>query len=313
MRILFGAGANGDIVKSIQTKLIERGFATRVDGDFGSSTAAAVKGFQSSNSLAPSGSVDEDTWSGLMERPVPEVSERSLQLTASFEGHGFGLAVGNFDGALITWGIIGFTLASGEISSIVLAVQSSNPDLVKQAFGSDTDELLQLMTADRGFQTSWANEHTVGGRGLAEPWKTMFASFGAIPEVQQEQLKHVRRDYLNPAIRTASQLRFTSELGLALCFDIHVQNGGIKAATMSTILAELQNTEESDARTIVANAVADSARPRFQADVRSRKLTIATGTGNVHGRNYVLENWGLSTEFSSSELTSAVRAAAAGG
>jgi peptidoglycan hydrolase-like protein with peptidoglycan-binding domain len=313
MRILFGAGAKGDIVRTIQTHLVERGFPTGIDGDFGSSTAAAVKGFQSSNSLTPSGGLDENTWSNLMGRPIPEVSERSLQLTASFEGHGFGLAVGNFDGALVTWGIIGFTLVSGEIPSIVQAVQSSNPALVKQAFSSNTDELLQLMTADRGFQTSWANEHTVGGRGLAEPWKTMFASFGAIPEVQQEQLKHVRRDYLNPAIQTALKLGFTSELGLALCFDIHVQNGGIKPATFSTVLAELPNTDESDARTIVANAVADSALPRFQADVRSRKLTIATGTGNVHGRNYVLENWGLSKEFSSSELTSAVRTTAVGG
>jgi hypothetical protein len=168
------------------------------------------------------------------------------------------------------------------------------------------------MRADRAFQTSWANEHTVGGRALVEPWKTMFASFGALPEVQQEQLKHVRRDYLNPAIQTALKLGFSSELGLALCFDIHVQNGGIKPATMSTVLTDIQNKEEGDARAIVANAVADSALPKFQADVRSRKLTIATGAGNVHGRNYVLENWGLSKEFSSSELTGAVLTVAAG-
>ena len=140
----------------------------------------------------------------------------------------------------------------------------------------------------------------------------MFAAFGAIPEVQLEQLKRVRGDYLNPAIQTGLKLGFTSELGLALCFDIHVQNGGIKPATISAVLPKIQNIDEDDARVIVANAVADSALPRFQADVRSRKLTMATGTGSVHGGNYVLENWGLSKEFSCNELIGTGQAATTG-
>jgi hypothetical protein len=130
----------------------------------------------------------------------------------------------------------------------------------------------------------------------------MFAAFGAIPEVQQEQLKHVLNDYLQPAIITANRLGFESELGLALCFDIHVQNGGIKAATLGQILPQIQQIREAAARRIVANAVADSARPQFQEDVRVRKLTIATGAGRVHKQDYVLEKWGLSGDFSAPDL-----------
>lgn len=303
MRTLFGVGARGDTIRAIQTALTSAGFDTNgVDGVFGGGTNSAVKGFQTANSLTVSGAIDDTTWQQLMNRPAPTASERSLQLTANFEGHGFGLAVGNFDGALLTWGIIGFTLASGEIQSIVRAINNNFPDRVAQAFGDKTNELLQLINADRQFQTSWSNQNTVDGRALAEPWKGMFAAFGAIPEVQAEQLKHVQNDYLNPAIATARKLGFTSELGLALCFDIHVQNGGIKAATMAQVLPQIQQLGEDDARTIVANACADSARTQFQSDVRSRKLTIATGAGNVHGRNYVLENWGLSAAFQADEL-----------
>lgn len=305
MRTLFGIGARGDTIRAIQTALTTAGFDTgSADGVFGQATASAVVRFQAADSLTASGEIDDRTWQQLMNRPVPAASERSLQLTANFEGHGYGLAVGNFDGALLTWGIIGFTLASGEIQAIVRAINSNFPDKVVQAFGDDADELLQLINSDLQFQTSWANEHTVAGRALAQPWKGMFAAFGAMPEVQQEQLKHVQSDYLDPAIATAAKLGFTSELGLALCFDIHVQNGGIKAATMAQVLPQIQQLAEDDARKIVSNAVADSAKPEFQVDVRSRKLTIATGIGNVHGRNYVLEKWGLSAAFQADELKS---------
>jgi len=87
-----------------------------------------------------------------------------------------------------------------------------------------------------------------------------------------------------------------------MCFDIHVQEGGIKGATFDQILPQIQQIPEDAARKIVANAVADSARPQFQGDVRERKLTIANGTGRVHGRDYVLDKWGLSGAVSAPEL-----------
>ncbi len=303
MRTYFAIGAQGDLVREVQQNLAQRGFSPgNPDGNYGPNTANAVKAFQGTNAQPQTGSIDDNTWTPLMNKPIPSVSERSLQLTSSFEGHGFELAVGNFDGALLTWGIIGFTLASGEIQQIVLSINSQFPDVVRQAFGDSTDELLNLMRADRDFQTNWANAHTVNGRALAEPWKSMFAAFGAAPEVQAEQLKRVQSAYMLPAIQTAGKLGFTSELGLALCFDVHVQNGGIKPPVMAQILPQLQGMQEADARALVANAVADSARPQFQADVRSRKLTIAKGSGNVHGKQYVLQNWGLDGAFSAAEL-----------
>jgi hypothetical protein len=32
---------------------------------------------------------------------------------------------------------------------------------------------------------------------------------------------------------------------------------------------------------------------KFREDVRHRKLTVATGSGQVHGGTFVLRNWGL--------------------
>jgi hypothetical protein len=239
-----------------------------------------------------------------MQTPIPAVAQRALELTAAFEGHGYELAVGNFDGALLTWGIIGFTLVGGEIQNIVQTVNNSNPQLLDQAFGASKAELLQLVSAPKAQQLAWANAHTLPNGSLVQPWRTMFATFGSFPEVQSEQLRHVREDYLGPAISTARELGFRSELGLALTFDIHVQNGGIKSTALARIRQQsTPGISESDLRVIVANAVADSSRPAFMEDVRSRKLALSTGQGIVHGHNFVMENWEISSTFSADELS----------
>jgi hypothetical protein len=75
-----------------------------------------------------------------------------------------------------------------------------------------------------------------------------------------------------------------------------VQNGGVKATARQQIDAELSENpvaSERDRRIIIANAVADKARAEFREDVRSRKLTLATGAGKVHGLTFLLRNWGL--------------------
>lgn len=304
MRTLLGIGAMGEIVRKVQSSVTKAGFdAKGTDGIYGNDTGKAVQAFQSDQSLAATGAVDETTWTALVNAPAPAVGERSLQLTSSFENHGFGLAIGNCDGALLTWGIIGFTMASGEVKEIVLAIHRSAPELVAQAFGAGADSLLSILETSRDEQKAWADSITLPNGMLAEPWRTRFQTFGSFPEVQQEQIRRVQRDYLAPAIRTAKKLGFTSELGLALCFDIQVQNGGIKTAAASQIKEQRRpEMSEAELRTVVANAVADRSKRKWREDVRRRKLTIATGEGVVHGYHYVLENWGLAAEFAAAEL-----------
>lgn len=310
-RPFFAIGAIGDVVQEIQQALIAAGCKLKSAGRiYGNDTFNAVKEFQNTNSLEPTGAVDDPTWQTLMHRSVPSSGERSLQLTAAFEGHGYELAVGNFDRALLTWGIIGFTMASNEVQNIVLTINKAHPELVEKAFGANLDELLQLMRADRDFQKQWANAHTLRNGALGEPWKSMFAVFGSLPEVQAEQRRHVQVDYMDRAISTARKLGFTSELGLALCFDIHVQDGGIKQAVMKSILQQTRPGTELELRKLVANAVADSAAAKWKEDVRRRKLTVATGDGTVHGYKYYLDNWGLSGDVAATELSPGAATAA---
>jgi putative peptidoglycan binding protein len=307
-RILLAPGTLGELVKCIQRALVQNGCALHADGVYGEGTCEALRSFQSKNSLTVSGTVEEATWTALMRRPVPPVAERCLYLTSALEGHGFELAVGNFDGAMLTWGIVGFTMRSGHVQKIVQAIDNTRPELVHRAFGAQRDELLQLMSSASEFQKNWATAHTLKNGLLAEPWRSMFAQFGAVPEVQTEQLRQAHADYLEPAIRTARQLRFTSELGLALSFDIHVQNGGLRPQVWSSIQRQVcDGMPELERRRIVANSVA-AAAGKWCEDVRARKLTIANGEGTVHGHHCVLENWGLSGDVAAPELALAAHA-----
>ena len=53
--------------------------------------------------MEPTGEADTESWKKSMRSAVSTVADRCLQLTAAFEGHGFGRVQGNFDGAGIRW------------------------------------------------------------------------------------------------------------------------------------------------------------------------------------------------------------------
>ena len=297
-RTLFGSGAKGEIIRRIQKQLEAHGFyKDAVDGVYGNDTLTAVAAFQHAKEIEPTGEVDDATWQALMEAPIPPVDERCLCLTATFEGHGYTLAQGNFDGAGVTWGIIGFTLKHGELAKIIQEAFAEEPDTVRKAFGEHTDELLAVFRKPMNEQIAWADSISLGKSKatLAEPWKTAFARFGETAIAQRLQLEHVHESYYLPALATAKKFGLKSELSAALCFDIHVQNGGIKGAAEKQIRAAITpGAKESEIRVAIANAVADNALAEWREDVRERKLAIAKGEGSVHGsKPILLRNWGL--------------------
>jgi len=298
-RVLFAKRAQGAIIKRIQQKLSQEGYySLGLDGDYWVGTESAVRQFQADKGLVATGKVDDVTWEKLMGEAIPGVQDRCLQLTAAFEGHGFGKICGNWDGAWLTWGIVGFTLKHGELSRIVLEVFENDPEAVKEAFGNLTDELIRMMHAPGSEEEAWGNMISEGPKryDVKEPWKSAFARFGENEIVQRIQIRHAHEDYFAPAQRTAQHYQLTTEQGIALCFDIHVQNGSVGPNAQAAIQAALEARPPEDERAlriIIANAVADNAKPDSREDVRSRKLTIAEGKGEVHGVTFDLESWGL--------------------
>jgi hypothetical protein len=299
-RTYFGRGCRGDLVTTMQRALSSKDYYTgKLDGQFGGGTETAVKGLQADRGLFASGEVDEMTWNVMNETPLPSLVERCLGVVAAFEGHGYSLVVGNFDGAWLTWGVIGFTLKHGEIERIVLEAWAEDPQIVSNAFGPETTGLIgRFQRNDRNELRQWADSISVGPSKVkvAEPWRTGFMQLGQSALVKQTQLRRAVIDYFAPAQRTAHSFGLSTELGIALAFDIHVQNGGIAAPTAQAIreaFAQVPTDDELGRRRIIANAVAEHALPKYVEDVRKRKLTIAEGNGFVHGESFTLARWGL--------------------
>jgi hypothetical protein len=296
-RLLFGPGARGESVRTLQQKLTDAGFSTNgVDGDYGNGTVAAVKAYQQHHNVAASGTVDDATWTAITGAPMPSLLDRCLGLTSTFEGHGYTLAQGNFDGAGVTWGIIGFTLKGGELTKIVQQANAKDAAFVRNCFGDCTDELMKVLGEPWSQQLAWSDSVSSGSSKttLAEPYKSGFAKLGQSPLGQSIQQQHVADDYYKPALATAAKYGLKNELGIALCFDLHVQDGGISSTAGAQVRSQMHaGMSECDVRVLIANAVADHANPTWREDVRTRKLTVATGEGTVHGTHYLLKNWGL--------------------
>ena len=297
-RLLFAKGAKGDIIRRVQQELSALGLYTKaIDGDYGGGMVTAVRDFQTSKTLPVTGEIDDVTWEKLMNAPIPSVDDRCLGLTSTFEGHGFTLAQGNFDGAGVTWGIIGFTLAGGELKTIFTEACEQDEAAVRECFGDNLDVLRGIFDKPDAEQLAWADSVSEGEQKakLKEPWVSAFRKFGESELGQRLQLDRVNNRYQKTAADIMAKYGLTTELGHSLAFDIAVQNGSINDAAAAQIAAQMKpDMTEQQKREIIATAVGENARnQKYRQDVLDRKLTIARGEGVVHGTTYVLKNWGI--------------------
>ena len=293
-------GCFGDLVNILQVALQYEGFYTgAVDGDFGGGTERSVQAFQASTDQQQTGCADPTTWQRATRLDWPPLFERCLQATARLEGHGYQTVAGDFDGAGLTWGIIGFTLQHGEIQALVREAMLRDPDLVRSAFGASTDELMERLAGnDWDKLKDWTDSISVGPNrvGVGQPWRDGFRVLGASPLMKQMQRDRARRQYFDPSQVTVSELQLGGDLGAALAFDIHVQNGGVKPADRETFDARMSQASDRSPlarRVLLAQLVAASASARWRADVAARKQAIATGLGEVHGMRLDLSAWGM--------------------
>ena len=149
-------------------------------------------------------------------------------------------------------------------------------------------------------QIGWANSISDPNRkaNLQPEWKQAFARLGEEPVVKRIQLKRAEAGFFVPACAVAAQLHLDSELGIALAFDVHVQNGSFKDAVRESAATLPPTMSEAQRRLRLADWVADASSKKWREDVRERKRCIATGQGDVHGRAINVPSWGLADVLS---------------
>jgi len=290
----------GELVRQVQEMLEQRGASPGgADGIFGLDTENAVKAFQTRNALAADGKVTADLWQTLFGGESPDLFDRCLQLTADFEGHSYGKVVGNFDNAGLTWGIIGFTLLHGEIEKLLKQIKEEHPAIYAASLGDLADEIEAVFARGKAEQIAWADSVSTGRNryGVEAKWQEAFERLGSYPEVKAMQRQRAYDAYWTRAVSDAQRFGVRTEMGLALCFDIAVQNGGIdhggEEQRITYWIERHPGSEERDLRSRIAEVIADGSVPKYREDVLKRKLTLAEGRGTVHGAAYDLGDWAL--------------------
>ena len=304
--ILFRRSATGFkspkslLIKILQSALAQANFYTlRIDGEYGPGTEAALKKFQDARGTTADGRCRESDWEDITGLPPPSLFDRCLHLTAAFEGTGFEGAVGNFDGAGVTFGLIGMTLKS-DLPAFLNLVEREYPGTLARAFGANERTLRRILTASPAEKQNWANSISTGANryGLQAEWKDAFARLGSFPEVQKLQLDNARDLYWKICVKDAKRWRAANSLDVAMLYDTAVQMGGAGGRPSLASALDALMRAELDLKGVTrrrrwAQIIAQAANPRWQDDVQRRRLAIGEGQGAVHGERFTMADWGL--------------------
>jgi hypothetical protein len=306
-------GAAGADVEKIQSRLMElKLYRGLVDGNFGGGTEGAIKTFQRANGLPQDGCVGPVTWGKLFGNAKPPVSDmldkdialRCLSLTASFETGSmppdcFCGVAGDFDGQGISFGALQWNLGQGTLQPLLSEMFEQHAPVCRDIFHEHFEVVTALGVSTREEQIAFAR--SIQNRAnfrVNEPWRGMLKQLGRTSEFQQIQAAHAEKIH-QKALAMCRDYGLNTERGVALMFDICVQNGSISAVVRAQIQADfagLSDPSDQVARMrIIAIRRSAAARAEFVNDVRIRKLTLAEGEGIVHGIQYNLEEqFGLS-------------------
>jgi hypothetical protein len=301
-------GSSGSDVAKIQTRLAELGlYRGPVDSSFGGGTESAVKVFQRNNGLAQDGCVGNVTWSKLLpqgEAPKPStmldqpVSLRCLALTSSFETGNmppecFCGVTGDFDGQGISFGALQWNLGQGSLQPLLHEMFEKHEQVSRDIFHENFEVLKALRSSDKQEQLDFARSiQNLRNFKIDEPWRGMMKQLGRTSEFQGIQANHAAK-ILAKARAMCADYGLTTERGLALMFDICVQNGSISPVVQAQIHSDFtamsDRSDQVERMRIIAIRRSAAANARFVNDVRIRKMTIAEGRGTVHGIPYELE------------------------
>lgn len=298
-------GMSGEYVERVQQFLSRVAlYHGPIDSSYGGGTFAAVKVFQLREGLPTSGMVDAATWARMFPGQPPPVCgllakslcDRCLALTGSFETSAYppdsfsGLS-GDFDRMGISFGVCQWNIGQGTLQPLLEAMFEQYPVVARSVFHEYLDTLAELRTAELGEQLAFARSIQYKGQ-VNEPWRGMFVTLGRTPEFQDIQTR-AASDQFKLALELAGRFGLTSERAAALMFDVLTQNGSINAIASQDLLWEIAQLPSGEGKEVssmvmIGNRVAEQSAADHVEDVRTRKLTIARGVGNVHGYYYDL-------------------------
>lgn len=211
----------------------------------------------------------------------------SVRVTAAFETSGdpYQQVTGNFDGAGLSFGPAQVNFGTGTLPPVFAQMRATDETALRECFGSDWQEWLDVLAATRAKQVAWADNLSRGAKkaGFAQPWKGHLQAVGRVPLFRNILVESAKIKYGSNLRRALGQL---NELApdivvdrlrcVAALYDLCTQQGSLDKA-LDSIRNRVVAEGPEDQRTLVRIAVIERgavAKRQFRADCISRRLTV---------------------------------------
>ncbi|MDD5629003.1 MAG: hypothetical protein PHU21_08060 [Elusimicrobia bacterium] len=248
--------------------------------------------------------------------------EVALNISGSFEGNEGWVNLSNdFDGQGLSLGLLNQCLGQGSLQPLLLSLRQGHPETMDVIFSSDhlkslsgmldswqsasgaearsgaperrswLDEPVAAMRAagpspDEA-SVAWAekNLYSDGGKTFDPVWKAEFIALAGNPEYVTLQIQ-AALGYHDKAVAYQSRVGVRELRAYLMLFDVVVQNGGLYPDDLDDYAAYVKANPHAKSAQKLQKLLAlrlRHVRPKYVADVRSRKSAIIAGTGFVHG------------------------------
>jgi hypothetical protein len=241
--------------------------------------------------------------------PISHARDIAILITSAFEGTGYDRLEGNFDGQGFIFGLLGFCLGQGSLQKLIAAFYKEDAAAFHRcctvhvpAYRKTLDLTATLLGVTK-LTTALAVDWAVERQKKNEPdpqWSAAFQNLGREPKFQAVQRAYASALLYGSAgaLTYCTKYEMNTVRGLALFFDCKVQQGSLRPASQAKAQARLKGVSDPLQRMeILAQVMSEQAKGLWAKDVLSRRLCIARGNGQVHGKS-----WDLDAEFGLSDV-----------
>lgn len=157
-----------------------------------------------------------------------------------------------------------------------------------------------MLTGDRESGIAFARQIVGPDQKVVEPWKSRFEALGRQAKFQEVEIVTLE-PWFKRAVALADEYGLRSARGLTFCFNVVIQQGGIRGSRKDSVLnkfaafrqAQSRDPDEVERMNLMADALSEAAPKTFRPALEMRMRSIANGRGSFHGRSLEAGKHGL--------------------
>lgn len=243
----------------------------------------------------------EVSWPQTLTATDREALKLAFNISGSFEGStGWANLTNDFDGMGLSMGLLNQTLGTGSLQPMLIKARDRyRAELNRLMSRANLDSLLEMLgnwengrSGRNATSAQWARENIYAANGrFTSSWSRDLTGLTTSPEYISIQIEAGVRNH-----RVALSQQRAIGCGELRCYllmyDFAVQNGGLYQEDIDDFKSWASGHADASLATKLKKLIelrVRHCRKEYMNDVRSRKLAIVNGSGEVHDESRALE------------------------